>query len=102
MIGIENEFAIFISACLLGNMMYLIYCAIRVFRRLVKHTLFWISLEDFIFWVGMGVYLFTEMFRTCDGSIRWYFVLGVLAGGGITYEIVRKVVKKVIDKIPKK
>lgn len=102
MIGIENELSIFISAFLLGNMMCLIYCALRVFRRIVKHTLFWISVEDFIFWVGMGIYLFTEMYRTCEGSIRWYFVLGVLAGGGITCEIIRKVVKKVIDKTHKK
>lgn len=26
--------------------------------------------------------MFQEMYRTCDGSIRWYFVLGVLLGAG--------------------
>lgn len=105
MLGIGNEISIFVSACLLGNMASLMYYAIRVFRRIVKHTLFWVSIEDFIFWAGTGFYLFTEMYRTCAGSIRWYFVLGVLAGGGITCWLLQKFVgkfmKKVVDKSKK-
>lgn len=101
MAGIANELSIFISACLLGNRFCLIYCGLRVFRRLVKHSLFWISIEDFAFWIGAGIYLFLEMYRTCTGSIRWYFVLGVLAGGLITYWLAQKLMKKVVDKTDK-
>ena len=102
MLGIEKEVSIFLSACLLGNAVSLIYCALCVFRRIIKHTLFWVSLEDFAFWIGTGLYVFTEMYRTCNGSIRWYFVLGVLAGGGVTIRFAQKLVKKVIDKRKKK
>ena len=105
MLGIGNEISIFVSACLLGNVVSLMYYAIRVFRRIIKHTLFWVSIEDFIFWAGIGFYLFAEMYRTCAGSIRWYFVLGVLAGGGITcwllQKFVGKFIKKVVDKTKK-
>lgn len=101
MTGIANELSIFVSACLLGNMVCLIYYGLRVLRRLVKHSLLWISIEDFVFWIGTGVYLFSEMYRTCMGSIRWYFVLGVLAGGIITYGIIQKLMKKVVDKTHK-
>lgn len=101
MIGIANELSIFVSACLLGNLICLIYYGLRVFRRLVRHSLLWISIEDLVFWVGAGVYLFSEMYRTCEGSIRWYFVLGVFAGGIITYWIIQKLLKKVIDKTGK-
>lgn len=105
MLGIEKEFSIFLSACLLGNTICMIYCAVRVFRRIVKHSLFWISLEDFVFWVWTGIYLFMEIYRTCNGSIRWYFVVGVLAGGILTWWIflkfMRKVLKKDIDKTKK-
>lgn len=90
MTGIANELSIFISACLLGNFVCLIYYAIRVFRRLVRHSLLWVSIEDFIFWVGAAVYLFLEMYRTCGGSIRWYFVLGVFVGGILTVGVIRK------------
>ena len=98
MTGIANELSIFISACLLGNLICLVYYALRVFRRLVKHSLFWVSIEDLIFWVGTAIYLFMEMYRTCGGSIRWYFVLGVFAGGIITIGVVHKSLKKTVDK----
>ena len=97
MTGIASELSIFISACLLGNLICLVYYALRVFRRLVRHSLLWVSIEDLIFWVGTAIYLFMEMYRTCSGSIRWYFVLGVLAGGIVTC----KIVKKVVDKMQK-
>lgn len=97
MIGIANELSIFASACLSGNLICLIYYVLRVIRRLVKHSLLWVSIEDFVFWVGAAIYLFMEMYRTCAGSIRWYFVLGVLIGGIATIYLV----KKYIDKIEK-
>lgn len=99
--GIANELSIFVSACLLGNLTCLVYYALRVFRRIVKHSLFWISIEDFVFWVAAGIYLFSEMYRTCGGSIRWYFVIGVFVGGGLTCWIVQKLMKKIVDKTHK-
>jgi len=92
MIGIANELSIFVSACLSGNLICLIYYVLRVFRRLVKHSLVWVSIEDFVFWVGAAIYLFMEMYRTCAGSIRWYFVLGVLVGGAVTVGVARRVI----------
>jgi hypothetical protein len=94
MIGIANELSIFVSACLSGNLICLSYYVLRVIRRLVKHSLVWVSIEDLVFWVGAAIYLFMEMYRTCSGSIRWYFVLGVLAGGIATIYLVKKIVDK--------
>ncbi len=101
MLGIGKEISIFFSACLAGNLVAMVYCAIRVFRRLVSHSLFWVSMEDLIFWVAVGLYLFTEMYRTCSGAIRWYFVIGVFLGGILTLELFQKL-KKGIDKSKKK
>ncbi len=53
-----------------------------------------------IFWIAAGLYLFSEIYLTCSGSIRWYFVVGVLLGGFLTIWIIYKV-KKVIDKLGK-
>ena len=97
MLGIGKELSVFVSAFFTGNLIYLVYCAVRVLRRIVKHTLFWISVEDLLFWMGTGIYIFVEMFRTCAGSIRWYFVLGVLLGGIATWRAVGKI-QKVIAK----
>ncbi len=58
-------------------------------------------MEDVLFWVMAGIYLFSEMYRTCSGSIRWYFVTGVVGGGIFTIWILQKS-KKRIDKLKKR
>ncbi len=93
--------SVFFSSCLAGNLVCLAYYALRMLRRIIKHSLFWVSMEDMIFWVVTGIYLFSEMYRTCSGSIRWYFVLGVLIGGFLTAWFMHKI-KKRIDKSRKK
>ena len=80
MLEIGEEVSIVLQAFLSGNIVYLSYSAIRILRRMISHSLFFVSLEDFLFWIGTGLYLFLEMFNTSDGSIRWYFVLGVVVG----------------------
>lgn len=101
-LGIEKELSVFLQAALAGNLVYLAYLVIRVFRRIVRHKLFWVSLEDALFWIGTGFYLFTEIYQTSNGTIRWYFVLGVLVGGILTHHIILKIKKKYIDKSKKR
>ena len=101
-LGIEKELSVFLQAALAGNLVYLAYLVIRVFRRIVRHNLFWVSLEDALFWIAMGFYLFSEIYQTSNGTIRWYFVLGVFAGGMITHHIILKITKKYIEKSKKK
>ncbi len=101
-LGIEKELSVFLQAVLAGNLVYLSYLAIRIFRRILKHNLFWVSVEDAIFWIAAGFYLFFKIYQTSNGTIRWYFVLGVLAGGILTHHIISKITKKHIDKSKKR
>lgn len=101
-LGIEKELSVFLQAVFAGNLVYLSYMVIRVFRRIIKHKLFWISVEDAIFWIVAGFYLFFKIYQTSNGTIRWYFVLGVLAGGILTHCIISKITKKNIDKSKKR
>ena len=73
MLGIGDEMSIFLQAMLAGNIVILVYTCIRIFRRLIRHSLFFISLEDFFFWIWVGAYLFKKIYNTSDGSIRWFF-----------------------------
>lgn len=101
-LGIEKELSVFLQAVLAGNLVYLTYCAIRIFRRIIKHNLFWVSVEDSIFWIVTGFYLFFQIYQTSNGKIRWYFVLGVLVGGILTHYVISKITKKNIDKSKKR
>lgn len=101
-LGVGKELNVFLQAILAGNLIYLVYSVIRVVRRLLKHNLFFVSLEDLIFWIGTGIYLFIKIYQTSDGSIRWYFVIGVLFGGLFTHIIISQISKKYIAKWGKK
>ena len=52
MSGIGAELSVFLQAILTGNLVYLTYCVLRIIRRIIKHNLFWVSLEDILFWIG--------------------------------------------------
>lgn len=95
MLGIGTEFGFFIHAALSGIIVTVVYTCIRIFRRLIRHNLIVIAIEDFLFWLGTAIYLFIQMYHTSDGSIRWFFVLGVAAGMIFTTVLVH-VIKKVL------
>ena len=78
--GIREEMMVFLAAVVAGGIVRLVYQCIRCFRRIVGHTLAAIGAEDMIFWLGSAVYLFVQIYHTSDGSIRWYFILGVALG----------------------
>ncbi len=78
--GIREEMMVFLVAVVSGAIVRLVYQCIRCFRRIVDHGLRAIGIEDMIFWLGSAVYLFVQIYHTSDGSIRWYFILGVALG----------------------
>lgn len=101
-LGIEKEWGIFLQAVFIGNQIYLTYLLICVFRRIWSHNLLWISVEDLIFWIGTGCYLYYRILQICNGSIRWYFVVGIFMGGIFTHRFVKKIHDKRVDKCEKK
>ena len=99
--GIQEEISVFLSACLTGIMVATVYGALRIFRRLIGHSLFWISVEDLIYWAWCAVYIFLEIHRTCSGRIRWYYAIGLMLSGCIFGSFVCKFIKNRIDKSKK-
>ena len=91
--GIREEFIVFVLAVLSGAIIRLIYKCISCFREIVKHSLAVIGVEDFIFWTGAALYLFVQIYHTSDGSIRWYFILGVVLGAFLSAFFIRKAEK---------
>lgn len=96
--GIEKEISIFLQAILAGNLLLLVYMALNVFRKLIRHNLFWISLEDLLYWGFAGIYIFLRIQETSSGNIRWYFVLGLLGGSLTTYYFLGKIIRKYVAK----
>lgn len=93
MTGILEEFTIFILAILSGMIVRMVYGCISCFRKIVKHNRIVMEIEDFFFWMGTALYIFVQIYHTSDGSIRWYSVLGIVAGAVFSSCLLKKVEK---------
>ena len=74
----ENEFLL--HALYMGIFITFVYDLLRIFRRVVPHRGFFVSAEDLLFWIYCGEEVFLLMYHESDGTLRWFAVLGALAG----------------------
>ena len=91
--GIGAEAGIFLYAALAGVEAAAAYHVLVCFRKLVPHSGWAVSLEDFIYWLAASIYIFRKMYDTTYGSIRWFFVFGMLCGAAAGHAGIRKIVK---------
>jgi spore cortex biosynthesis protein YabQ len=77
---ITVELRFFLVSILSGAILLAVYDIFRIFRRLIKHDSFFIALEDLIFWVGAGLFIFAMMFKENDGIIRGFSIMGMAIG----------------------
>ena len=76
----ENENVFLLHALLMGIFITFIYDLLRIFRRVVPHRNFFVSAEDLFFWIYCGGEVFLLMYHESDGTLRWFAVMGALAG----------------------
>ena len=74
----ENEFLL--HALCMGAFITFLYDCLRILRRVLPHGGFLVSLEDLVFWIYCAEQVFLLMYRESNGTLRWFAVLGALAG----------------------
>ena len=100
MLGIGKEAIIFFYAGLSGIVILFSYQILRLMRRLIPHHIVVVNLEDLLYWLGVSVYLFRQMYMTTYGSIRWFFILGVVCGI-VLANVILSIAKKIYGKMKK-
>lgn len=68
------------NSILLGIGITFVYDCLRIFRRVFPHHIFWVSLEDFFYWIFVSVSIFYLLYYENNGDFRWFAILGMLAG----------------------
>jgi spore cortex biosynthesis protein YabQ len=86
---IVQEITFFLHSILVGLVITFIYDWILILRKLVKHGIVLVSIEDFIFWFACGIGVFYMLYRENNGVLRWFAVAGA-ALGMLLYKIVIK------------
>lgn len=78
--AITTELQFFLLSILWGGILLLAYDVLRIFRRLVKHGVIFVAVEDLIFWVIASLFLFIMIFQNNNGIIRGFSIMGMLIG----------------------
>ena len=78
--GLEVEVMLFVQAILAGAGLFLVYDVLRVIRRIFVHGIIWVSIEDALYWMISGFWIFLRICRMNDGIIRGYMLVAGLAG----------------------
>lgn len=86
---IVQELTFFTHSVLMGLAITFVYDWIRVFRRLFRHGVILMSVEDLLFWFACGLAVFYMLYKENDGTLRWFAVLGATLGMFLYKIIVR-------------
>lgn len=76
----ESQFLFY--ALIMGIFITFVYDILRIFRRVVPHNNFWVSVEDLLFWIYCAAEVFLLMYYQGNGTLRWFAILGALVGMG--------------------
>ena len=78
--NIMNEITFFVHSFLLGIIITFVYDGFVVLRRVIRHNLVMISLEDMIFWIACAIGVFYMLVEENNGILRWFAVFGATLG----------------------
>ncbi len=98
---IDFQIQVFTMSLAVGILLGLVYDGIRIFRRVVKHNIIVISIEDILFWMMAIVILFTFLIYENNGEIRGFIILGIFIGVFIYLKVFSNPIVKIGTKILK-
>ena len=77
---ISEQCRLFLLSILYGFGAWSGYDLLRLWRRMVPHSLFFIHMEDLLFWAGTALLFYYEALYQAAGVLRAYYFLGGLLG----------------------
>ena len=95
--SIELELKFFASVLVTGVILGLVYDILRIVRRIVKHGVIMIAVEDAVFWMIAGVAAFCVIFAENDGNVRWFAIAGLAAGMTAYFATISRLIVKYIS-----
>ncbi len=96
---IVKEIVFLSHSFLMGVIITLVYDGFLILRRLMKHNIFMVSLEDLLFWIVCAISVFAMLYRENNGTLRWFAVGGAFLGMLLYKKTVSSLIIKVISGI---
>lgn len=77
---IAAELSFLLHSLVLGMFIMILYDVLRIFRKLVKHSVWVTAFEDLLYWLICGVCIFLMLYQENSGDLRWFVVAGISIG----------------------
>lgn len=78
--ALGEELILFVKTIWYGSFLAIVYDMIRISRNCISHKNWFISMEDFLYWIAAGFYAFSKFFQENAGQLRGYFFVGLIMG----------------------
>ena len=98
-LSLHMQAQLFLLTIFLGGGLGMVYDGLRVFRHALPHKVFWVQLEDGLFWFLAVFLVFGVMLRASGGEIRFFFIFGLFGGMGLYFLTLSRLVIAVSDRI---
>ncbi len=94
---IIQEAVFFLHSVFMGVIITFVYDWFLIIRKLIKHGVIWVSLEDFVFWIACGLGVFNMLYRENNGILRWFTVIGAMLGMACYKWLVSKIFVQIMS-----
>lgn len=78
--NIVNEMTFLLHSFFMGIVITFVYDGFLILRRLIRHSMFLVSLEDMVFWIACAIGVFYMLYEENNGILRWFSVFGAAVG----------------------
>jgi len=79
-VSVTNQAFVFLSSVIGGLIVGFLFDVFRIFRKVIKTANIITYLQDLLFWILVSLIIFTLVFITNHGELRWYEFVGVILG----------------------
>ena len=80
---IHHELLLLLRTIAVGAVLLLCYDLLAAFRNVFAHSDKAVGTEDILYWLCCAFFVFSEIYRSNEGILRFFMVLGFLSGAYI-------------------
>lgn len=96
---IVSQYNVFVMFLLVGAGLGFVYDLLRCFRRLINHNIFFVGIEDIVFWIASAMFMINRIQIYNHGEFRIYILLSSVLGFVVYHYTISCVFVKLISYI---
>ena len=96
---IHHELLLLLRTIAVGAVLLLCYDLLAAFRNVFAHSDKAVGTEDILYWLCCAFFVFSEIYRSNEGILRFFMVLGFLSGAYICNRVLGDIFVKCCTKL---